>query len=58
MNLDAIKLISIVALGFNSLITPEQFLVTMYIMTQCLIHTLKAYLPTDVALLTCTFASL
>lgn len=56
MNLDAIKLISIVTLGFNSLITPEQFLVTMYIMTQCLINTLKAYLPTDVALL--TFASL
>lgn len=55
MNLDAIKLISVV-LSCNSLITPEQFLVTMYIMTQCLIHTLKAYLPTDVALL--TFASL
>lgn len=52
MNLDAIKLISVVVLSFNSLITPEQFLGTVYIMTQCLIHSLKA----DVALL--TFASL
>lgn len=51
MNLDTIKLISVV-LSCNSLITPEQFLGTVYIMTQCLIHSLKA----DVALL--TFASL